>query len=324
MVRSAAAIAGENATTAAPAAADIVGAAGAAGRYEPLGTGDHVLDHAGDQPPHQFVDLPRGFDPGVTLCDLRQDVAQERDFPQVVDGEHAGPQPIIDVVGVIGDVVGDRPGLRLRTGELGEGKVLAGAIFDDLLRNPPLRVAAGRRARGVGQGAVVLDQAFEGFPGEVEAVEAGVAALQAGHHRQRLGIMVETAMGGEAPIERALAGMAEGRMAEVVGQRTGLREILVEAQRARQRAGDLGDFEGVGEPGAVMVAFVVDEHLRLVGEPAERGGMDDAVAIATEIAAGGARRLRMEAPPARRRVRGIGRAGASGRSPPWCHPVACR
>ena len=169
----------------------------------------------------------------------------------------------------------------------------------------------------------MLDQAFQGFPGEVEAVEAGIAALQAGHDGERLGVVVETAIGGEAAIERALAGMTERRMAEVVGERAGLGEVLVEAQRARQRARDLGHFEGVGEPGAVMIALVVDEHLGLVGEPAERDGMDDAVAIATEIAARGARRLGMEPAPARRGIGGIGRARCDRRSPPWCHRT-CR
>ena len=61
-----------------------------------------------------------------------------------IQAQQAGPHAIIDVVGVIGDVVGDRAGLRLRTGKSGEGKVLAGAIFGDLFCNPPLRVAAGR------------------------------------------------------------------------------------------------------------------------------------------------------------------------------------
>ncbi len=234
---------------------------------------------------------------------------------EVVDGEHAGAQPVIDVVGVIGDVVGDGAGLGLRTGELGEREVLASAIFADLLGHAALyrlcRPAARRQARCVDQRPIVLGQALEGLPGEVEAVEAGIAALQAGDHRQRLGVVVESAMSGEASIECALAGMAERRMAEVMGERAGLREILVEAERARQRARDLGDFEGVGEPGAIVVALVVDEHLRLVGKPAEGGGMDDPVAIAAEIAAGGARRLRMEPAPARRGVRGIGRARAA-------------
>ena len=93
--------------------------------------------------------------------------------------------------------------------------------------------------------------------------------------------------------------MAERRVAEVVGQRQRLGQILVEAERAGERAGDLGHLERVGQPGAVMVALVVDEHLGLVREPAERGRMDDPVAVALEIAARRARRLGMEPPAAR-------------------------
>ena len=98
--------------------------------------------------------------------------------------------------------------------------------------------------------------------------------------------MIETAVAASAAIERAFAGVTERRMAEVVRQRQRLGEVLVEAERAGERAGDLGDFQRVGEPGAVMVALVVDEDLRLVGEAPERGRVDDAVAIAAEGVAG--------------------------------------
>ena len=74
--------------------------------------------------------------------------------------------------------------------------------------------------------------------------------------------------------------MAERRVAEIVGERQRLGEVLVEPQRAGDRAGDLRDFEAVGEPRAVMVALVIDEHLRLVVEPAEGGRVQDAVAVA--------------------------------------------
>ena len=73
--------------------------------------------------------------------------------------------------------------------------------------------------------------------------------------------------------------MAERRMAEIMGQRAGFREILVKAQRPRQRARDLGHFEGVGQAGAIVVALMIGEYLRLVGKAAECGGMDDPVAI---------------------------------------------
>ena len=65
----------------------------------------------------------------------------------------------------------------------------------------------------------MLDDALERFPGQVQPIELGIAVLQRGHHPQRLRVVVEAAMGGEAFVERPLAGMAERRMAEVVGQR---------------------------------------------------------------------------------------------------------
>src|SRR5665647_3700429 len=80
-------------------------------------------------------------------------------------------------------------------------------------------------------------------------------------------------------------------MAEIVRQRQRLGEVLVGPERARQRAGDLRDFQRMGEPRAVVVALVIDEHLRLIGEPPEGGGMDDAVAVAPEHVAGRADRL---------------------------------
>ena len=113
--------------------------------------------------------------------------------------------------------------------------------------------------------------------------------------------MVEAAAVLEAAVERALAGMPERRMAEIVRERRRLGQVLVEPERARQRARDLRDLQRMGEPGAVMVALVKDEDLRLVAEAPEGGGMDDAVAIAAEIVARGARRL------------GIKPAAASGR-----------
>ena len=124
--------------------------------------------------------------------------------------------------------------------------------------------------------------------------------------------MIEAAEGREALVERALAGMAERRMTEIVGKRQRLGEILVEAERAGERAGDLRHFEGVGEPRAVVVALVEDEDLRLVLEPAEGGRVDDAVAVAAERRCGFCSGLRMEPPAALRRIARVGRARACG------------
>ncbi len=67
-----------------------------------------------------------------------------------------------------------------------------------------------------------------------------------------------------------------------MGERQGLGEVLVEAERAGDGTGDLRDFEAVGEARAVMVALVIDENLCLVLQAPERGRMDDAIAVALE------------------------------------------
>ena len=88
--------------------------------------------------------------------------------------------------------------------------------------------------------------------------------------------------------------MAEWGVAEIVRQRQGLGEVLVQPQRARDRAGDLRDFEAVRQPGAVMVALMRDEDLRLVHQPPERGRMENAVAVALKRRAHPVLRLAME------------------------------
>ena len=53
------------------------------------------------------------------------------------------------------------------------------------------------------------------------------------------------------------------------------------------------DLDGMCQPRAEQVAFMVDEDLGLVFEPAKGGGMNDAVAITLEFAAMGRRRFRV-------------------------------
>ena len=127
--------------------------------------------------------------------------------------------------------------------------------------------------------------------------------------RKRLRVVIEAAEGREAFVERALAGMAERRMAEIVGERQRLGEILVETKPPRQRARHLRHFERMGEPGAVMVALVEHEDLRLVLQSPERGRVDDAVAIAAKGAAARARGLGMKPAAAQVRIARIERAG---------------
>ena len=117
----------------------------------------------------------------------------------------------------------------------------------------------------------MLDQTLERLPAEIEAIEGGIPALKIRHDAQRLRVVIEAPAAGEAFVERTFAGMSKRRMAEIVRERQRFGEVFVQAKRARKRASDLRNFERMGEPRAVVVAFVIDEDLRLVSQPPECG-----------------------------------------------------
>ena len=95
-------------------------------------------------------------------------------------------------------------------------------------------------------------------------VERRVALFKLVDDAQALQIVLETAVGAHAIVERILAGVAERRMPQVVRQRNGFGEVFVEAQRARDAAGDLRHFKRVRQPRAKKIALVINEDLSLV------------------------------------------------------------
>ena len=232
--------------------------------------------------------------PGVALGHAPEGRPDQRQIGEIGELEQRRAQAVVEIVVGVGDVVGERGDLGLGARVRGQFQIVLGAVARDVGRHP------------AGQRPVVLDHALERLPGQVEAVELGVATLEEGDHPQRLGVVVEAALGLEHGIERILAGVAEGAVAEVVGERHRLGQILVEAERARRGTGDLRDLERVGEPGAEMIALVADEHLGLVLEAPERGAVDDPVAVALEGAAQRLLGLEMAPPPASLRIAGIG------------------
>src|SRR6185369_9330162 len=82
--------------------------------------------------------------------------------------------------------------------------------------------------------------------------------------------------------ERYFARMPKRGVAKIVGKTNCLNQILVGTQGPRKCPTDLSDFQGMGEAGAEVVAFEIDEDLGLIFEPSKRGGMKDAVAVALE------------------------------------------
>jgi hypothetical protein len=120
-----------------------------------------------------------------------------------------------------------------------------------------------------------------------------------------MSVVIEPAGIRERGSQRFLPGMAEGWMAEVVGEAQRLGQVLVEAERTRHGPPNLRDLDAVGEPNPEMVAIGGGEHLRLVAEPPERHRMDDPVAVALEDVARSARAKVTFAMQAAARLRGL-------------------
>ena len=94
---------------------------------------------------------------------------------------------------------------------------------------------------------------------------------------------------------------------QIVAERDGLGQVLVEPQRPGDGAGDLGDFQRVGQAGAVEVALRREEDLRFLLEPPERLAVEHPVAVPLEHRADGVLFLRSLPAPAciaERRPRG--------------------
>ena len=215
--------------------------------------------------------------------DLGHQNGDEIDVAQIVEIEKPGPQAVVEVVRIIGDIVGDRRRLRLEARIGCKLEAPARVIFEDRRRHAAQSIAAERPAVLAEERTIVLDEPFERFPDEIEPVEIGIAALELGHDAQRLRIVVEAAEGRHAGFEDVFARMSERRVAEIVGERQSLGQIVVEPERAGERAGDLGHLDRMRQPGPVMIALVRHEDLRLVGEAPECGRMDDTVAVALEF-----------------------------------------
>ena len=139
----------------------------------------------------------------------------------------------------------------------------------------------------------MLDDSFANFEGEIQAGEIQIALLELFHDMQRVEVVVEVlAVLRACAVELLFAGVAERRMADIVDQRERFGEIGIQMQRAGNGAGDLRDFEGVGEAIAEMVGIARGEDLRFGFEAAESARMDDAVAVTRVIVAIGMLRLR--------------------------------
>lgn len=148
----------------------------------------------------------------------------------------------------------------------------------------------------------MFQDAFAGLERQIQTREIGMAFLELIDDPQRLKIVFEPPEFTHTGIQRFLAGVAEGRMTQIMSETDGLHEILVEAHGASDGSRDLCDLQRMRQPRPIKVAFVIDENLGLIHEATKRGGMNDSIAVALKLATIRGRRLGMTA------ALGIGRA----------------
>ena len=193
---------------------------------------------------------------------------------------------VLEVVHGVGDVVGEVHHLRLHAASRAVDAATHPVEDRAVVVVHPELLAAGRAARRRTPAPGVLGAGIEGRPGEVQADRAAVGirglGLQPGQDPQRLGVALETAAAGPQLVERHLAVVAEGWVAHVVGQRGGLGQVGVAAERVREVAGDLGDLEAVGEPVAHEVVGLRTEHLGLRGQSSQGRRVHDPGPVALE------------------------------------------
>jgi hypothetical protein len=115
--------------------------------------------------------------------------------------------------------------------------------------------------------------------------------------------------------------MAKGRMAKIMDQSHTLGKVFVELQRTRQGSGNLGHFDRMGQPGAIMIPVMGNEDLRFVFQAPKGCCVDDPVAITLEIRTRRAGFFRVQAPA---RCPGVcGKNGSFAISKSQSAPVQC-
>jgi hypothetical protein len=232
----------------------------------------------------------------IAPADRGPTFGDKRHREKMVELQQAGAEAVVDVVIIVRDIVGNGCHLRL---EAGPGHQI----------RRELTIGLGERPSRVRHRAVMLGEALQRLPAEIEAGCGADRALQPRQQPQRMRIVIKAARLPHRLLKRLLAGMAEGRVADIMREAKRLGEILVEAEHASDGAADLRHFDAVGQADAEMVPVGGDEDLRLVAEAAERNGMDDAIAIALESVAGAAHLAaarRMDASARTGRIAGIG------------------
>ena len=194
---------------------------------------------------------------GVNAQGVRVAQHRHRIGGQVARLQQPGAHGVVDVVVDVGDRVGDLDDLPFQRARHAPGR------RHDITAGFGVQVDALAHRVGQVQARAIFFQHFD-----------NAAALFVVAKRVPLRVR-----------DCGLAGVAERRVPEVVPQADRFDQIFVQAQCARDGAGDLRHLQRVREPRAIVIAKRRDKDLRFMFQPAKRLGVQDAVAVALKAGA---------------------------------------
>ena len=139
---------------------------------------DDIFDQSRDEPAHQFVHRHGRHRAAGWQRGCRSEYRASSGTAARSPSGRVCAQAIVDIVSIVGDVVGQERRLALRRWHRSRAPGPAAADSGGSRRDAALAIAAERLRRRVGERAVVLDQAFQRLPGQVQSVKGGIAALQ--------------------------------------------------------------------------------------------------------------------------------------------------
>ena len=114
----------------------------------------------------------------MARADEREGPPRHRYLFQLFHRNIAGAEAVIDVVVVIGDVIGERRDLAFERWKGVEAQILNRHVGADGKRQTVFGVALDGAAFAIDQGAIVLNDAFERLPGEVHAAKRRVTVFE--------------------------------------------------------------------------------------------------------------------------------------------------
>ena len=217
--------------------------------------------------------------------------------------DYADGDRVLHVLADVGDYVRDAHDASLERGrehlavEAGRLHALGEVRLQPLPREVPSVVLVHRRL----DLAVVPEDSVENRQREVEPAPALLEVLQ---HAHGLRVVHESARAvlRQEPRELGFASVPARRVADVVSERDGLDEVLVQAQTASDGPRDPGDHLHVEEPARDVVVPDQEEHLRLVHVPRVGVAVHDAVRVVRERRPEVSALPALRGPPARRGV----------------------